>query len=89
MVEYDGKKRLDWPLGVVKEVYPGRDGKCRSALVKTKTGEFTRPIQRLFLLEMGSSSTEKEETAAVKEESAVEKTSRFGRKLVQPDRLKY
>ena len=47
-------KREDWPFGVIKEVYPSPvDGKVRSALVKTKMGEYPRPAQRHYLLECG------------------------------------
>ena len=40
-----------WPLGIVTEVYPGRDGLVRSAKVKTRATELVRPIVKLVLLE--------------------------------------
>lgn len=64
LIEHDNKKRLDWPLGVVKTVYPGRDGKIRSALVKTTAGEFLRPVQRLFMLEASLTAVEKVQPAS-------------------------
>ena len=99
IVEVEDRKRLDWPLGVVKDVYPGRDGKVRTALVKVKNGEILRPIQRLFLLETslskedgGSVETIVEETPettmeAMEESSEAVPTSRAGRKLRKPERL--
>ena len=39
-------------MGVVTEVYPGKDGSIRSVQLKTKGGLFTRPIQRLHNLEV-------------------------------------
>ena len=40
-----------WPLAVVKNVNLSRDGKVRSARVKSKSSEFVRPITKLVLLE--------------------------------------
>ena len=51
LLEAEDKKRLDWPWGVVTHAYPGRDGNIRTGWVRTKTGEFFRPVQRLFMLE--------------------------------------
>ncbi|KAJ8914935.1 hypothetical protein NQ315_016089 [Exocentrus adspersus] len=38
---------LHWPLGIVKEIYPGKDGTVRVALIKTKCGTYKRPVVRL------------------------------------------
>ncbi|UYV80788.1 hypothetical protein LAZ67_19001743 [Cordylochernes scorpioides] len=50
----DGQKRIFWPLGRILELYPGKDGRERIARVRTATGEFVRPLKRLFSLELGS-----------------------------------
>lgn len=39
-----------WPLGVVTEIYPGRDGICRVASVRTSRGIFKRPVVKLCIL---------------------------------------
>ena len=52
MIREDGCPRLQWPLGVVQKVFPGRDGLVRSAEVKTTRGVFVRPIQRLHDLDI-------------------------------------
>ena len=39
-----------WPLGIVVETKRGEDGLVRSARVRTKTTELTRPITKLVLL---------------------------------------
>jgi hypothetical protein len=52
LVGNDMKKRIDWPLGLVKEVTPGPDGHVRLARVKTAGGILTRPAQRLYHLEV-------------------------------------
>ena len=46
------KTRLTWPVGRVVQIYMGQDGIGRSASVKTSTGTYSRPIQRLYHLEM-------------------------------------
>ena len=51
LVAEDKYVRSRWPLARVLQVFPGRDGKVRSAKVKTASGEFHRPITRLCSLE--------------------------------------
>jgi hypothetical protein len=41
---------LQWVMGRITEVFPGRDGCVRVADVKTKSGIFRRPIAKLCLL---------------------------------------
>ena len=52
LIREDGYPRLKWPLGVVVETYPGRDGIVRTCKVKTKRGNVIRAIQRLHDLEV-------------------------------------
>ncbi len=52
LVEVDNCKRVDWPMGVVLEVYPGKDNNVRVAKIKTTKGVMVRPVQRLFPLEI-------------------------------------
>jgi len=54
LVGHDNKKRYDWPLGKILELYPGKDGKIRVAKVKTRMGMLIRPLQRLYPLEVSS-----------------------------------
>ena len=51
LVASDNRKRLDWPLGLVKQVVPGNDGVPCIARIKTASGELVRPLQRLVVLE--------------------------------------
>ncbi|XP_068250434.1 uncharacterized protein [Palaemon carinicauda] len=55
LIKEDNLPRLKWPLGVIVDVFKGRDGLVRSVRLKTKKGEMTRPIQRLYNLEVGRS----------------------------------
>jgi hypothetical protein len=45
-------KRGTWPLGVVVRLIAGADGRNRVAVVRTKTGEFRRPVQKLYPIEV-------------------------------------
>lgn len=47
LVHQDSSPPLRWPLGVIEEIYPGKDGVTRVALVKTKAGSFKRPVNKL------------------------------------------
>ena len=51
LIEGEGPK-LNWPLGIVKETHPGKDGIARSATVKTAKGTISRPVQKLRFLEI-------------------------------------
>lgn len=55
IVETENKKRVDWPIARVVEVFPGKDGVVRSVKLRiAKNGKFSeidRPIQRLYMLE--------------------------------------
>ena len=48
------KKRTDWKLAVITELFPGVDGKKRVARVRIGGVDFLRPIQRLVPLEMST-----------------------------------
>lgn len=51
-VASDLKKRIDWNLARVIEVYPGKDGVVRVVKLKTETSEILRPVQKVCLLEI-------------------------------------
>ncbi|GFT93649.1 integrase catalytic domain-containing protein [Trichonephila clavipes] len=50
IVEEDFIPVCNWLLGRVVEVYHGSDGKVRTVRIKTKTGEFKRPITKIRIL---------------------------------------
>ena len=42
--------RASWSMAIVEEVYPGTDKMVRSLKVKSKDGNYVRPITKLTLL---------------------------------------
>ena len=52
LVNSDQTSRLQWPLGIVQQVFPGRDGFVRSVEIKTAKGLIRRPIQHIHCLEL-------------------------------------
>ncbi|WP_185964928.1 hypothetical protein, partial [Klebsiella pneumoniae] len=58
LIESNNLKRVDWPLAVVVEVMPDREGVVRVAKVKTSQGTLVRPIQRLYHLEISKKDIE-------------------------------
>ena len=55
LVEADDRPRLQWPLGIVTQAFPGRDGLVRSVEVKIGSGKLTRSVQRIHDLEIMTS----------------------------------
>lgn len=53
IVGSDNTNRLPWPLARVLELIPGTDGVVRLMRLKTATGEYLRPIQRLYPMKVG------------------------------------
>ncbi|EZA54283.1 hypothetical protein X777_06158 [Ooceraea biroi] len=100
LIGQDNLKRLEWPLARVIKIFPGKDGIVRVAKVKTATGELVRPIQRLYPLEISSTTRAAEETtdAADQMEKADDTTlqdvrkdvrTRSGRLVKTPDRFRF
>ena len=52
LIHEDNTARLDWILGRVIELYPGRDRRVRSAKLQTSKGSLVRAVQRLHKLEV-------------------------------------
>ncbi|GFW07338.1 integrase catalytic domain-containing protein [Trichonephila clavipes] len=50
IVKEDFTPVCNWLLGRVVEIYHGSDGKVRTVRIKTKTGEFKRPITKICIL---------------------------------------
>ncbi|GFY15070.1 transposable element Tc1 transposase [Trichonephila clavipes] len=48
-------KRLNWPLGRVIELHPGKEGNERVSKLRVANGFAVRPLQRLYPLEMSVS----------------------------------
>ena len=54
LIKEDHLPRLQWPLGTIIKLYPGKDGSVRSVELKTSKGDIVRPVQRLYDLEINS-----------------------------------
>ena len=89
LIRDDMRPRMQWPLGVVVCVYPGRDGLIRAADVKTDRGIFKRPIQKLHRIAFPDESCVEEIVSADELPSANDlcSKSRFGRSLRPPERF--
>ena len=53
----DNSPRLQWPLGLVEEVFPGRDGVIRTVQVRAKSDSFVRSVEKLHMLELQRTET--------------------------------
>ncbi|GIX82693.1 DUF5641 domain-containing protein [Caerostris extrusa] len=55
LIELENKKRVMWPMGKIEKIYSSRDGASRVVQVRTSSGCLTRPIQKLYPLEVSTS----------------------------------
>ncbi|XP_055924416.1 uncharacterized protein LOC129956519 [Argiope bruennichi] len=74
LIGHDNIRRIDWPLGVILEVYPGKDGVPRVARIRTSHDERIRPFQRLYPLEVSAKTEIDVLKASGKSGLSVEKT---------------
>ncbi|XP_071160987.1 uncharacterized protein [Mytilus edulis] len=49
---HDDKPRIKWKTAVVEEVVTGNDGLVHSAIIRTNSGRTSRPIVKLYPLEI-------------------------------------
>ena len=54
MIKGEDKRRAKWKIGIVKELYRGKDQEIRSVQIKTAKGCLERPVQLLYPLELHS-----------------------------------
>jgi len=43
----DNAHPLSWPLGIVEELYTGKDNIVRSVKIRTSTGHYVRPVVKV------------------------------------------
>jgi len=98
LVGSNDRKRFEWPLGRIIELYPGKDNQVRVAKVKTSNGVLVRPLQRLYPLEVSNPKLieppkdvtkqvhGEEEFQEEKGEPIMEKKTRYGRTVKAPTR---
>ncbi|KAJ8948839.1 hypothetical protein NQ318_013491 [Aromia moschata] len=49
LLELPNSPPLRWPLGIIIETFPGKDGQVRVVSVKTKSGTYKRPVVKSLL----------------------------------------
>ncbi|GFT33106.1 integrase catalytic domain-containing protein [Nephila pilipes] len=54
LIGSDDKKRLNWPLGKIIQLFPRTDGESRRARVKVQNGEVIRAVQNLYPSELST-----------------------------------
>ncbi|GFT86135.1 DUF5641 domain-containing protein [Trichonephila clavipes] len=81
-------KRINWPMAKIVKSFPGKDGRIRVVEVKTPSGNFIRPIQKLYPLEVNLPEASDFRERIQKDQKNQEiSTSRRGRTLRPPKRL--
>ena len=52
IIKSEERNRNKWPLGIVEQLYPGKDGVVRAAKIRAGRNYLERPIQHLYPLEL-------------------------------------
>ncbi|KAJ8972919.1 hypothetical protein NQ317_012657 [Molorchus minor] len=47
VIKQDGTPPFTWPLGIIEDTFPGKDGIVRVVSVRTKQGSFKRPVVKI------------------------------------------
>ena len=58
LIKHDDIKRALWDMGIIEDILPSSDGKCRAVKVRTKHGVITRPIIKLYPLRTAAELTQ-------------------------------
>ena len=85
-LQEDNKSRLCWKMGLIQKVHRSSDGLIRSVDVKTATGVTTRPIAKLYPLELDVDLSRNSEDHTPP--SLLHETSRPSRRLAAEDARK-
>ena len=87
----DDKKRLLWDLAIVHDLKFGNDRLVRSATIKTRYGLTTRPINKLYPLEINCGSVNEDDidsTKDVKKKDNSDKSEVITRRSVRAAAIK-
>lgn len=94
LIGSDNVKRVDWPLGRVIEILPGKDNVTRLVRLQTAASVLLRPIQRIYPLEVSSEWLEEVRTTENTAESqnrseseGIPRATRSGRQIKVPEKL--
>jgi len=79
LIGNDCTKRIEWPLGRVIELFPGKDGIVRVVRLLTAKGRLVRPVQKLCYLEVDSD-VEPEELRDIYDKKIKSKSVRLNQK---------
>ena len=62
IIASDERNRGKWTLGIVEELFPGRDSIIRAAKVKTANGHLERAVNHLYPLELSCDQSSNQQT---------------------------
>lgn len=75
----DDDQKARWKKGIITKTHKSKDGQVRSAVVKTATGEYTRPVIKLAVMDVRAPEIPAEEknpgTENTKENTATKRSS--------------
>ena len=71
ILKSEDKNRGKWPLGILQELYPGRDGVVRAVKLRSGKNFLERAVQHLYPLELSSDSVARAPSRALNADATV------------------
>lgn len=78
LLREDNVPRMNWPLGIIIDLFPGSDGIVRCVNVKTAKGVLCRPVQKLHDLEIFYDANSAKENSEVSMEHHIQDKEEVG-----------
>jgi hypothetical protein len=72
LMKDDARNRGKWSIGVVQELYQGRDGVVRGAKLRTRKTHIDRAVQHLYPLELRSEGIEAKQGTGIELEQSLD-----------------
>ena len=80
LIEEDIKPRMQWKMGRIMKLKESDDGLIRSVTLRTQSGEITRPIVKLYPLEVNANEEEEPEGVKIRRRAAIKALEQIKKK---------
>ena len=84
IIKSDERNRGEWPLGIVEQLYQGKDGVVRAVKLRAGKSFMERPVQHLYPLELSCDKQANQKTTELNVEATEFRPRRDASRLSGP-----